>query len=1260
MLGAVACLHSLAIVRVMVPQGGCNVTQYGGCVAPFCRRWGQGWSQMPGNSPVHCEEVDDFAAHLHADLRSADDPRYHVYFGGVGPYVPQYSMSGHLADLSEFLHSSGLHLDVFTHFRSTGGVGNGEYSVTFDADYVSLFYRQDVVGYAPLTLAEMIDLARDVNGTDMNGDGQPDYGFCVDMGSSKLTDGSLLAAVAAPFVQRYGSRHGLYFDRGFESLPDRVGWVEAARLFRELLLTTDFDRFTSGPGQSTVRALFLSGRCAMAMDWGSFSRAAFHPAAPGTKRKPGTDRPYVAGNMRQGLWPGSLVVHDRDAERLVPCSRELCPHAVSHKGGYVNTAPHSPFGGMAAAVNSRLPTEQRAAALSFLSYWNTQSRRDVVDAQSWVDPFRHSHLYPDLWEDAGMPQHLVNAEARDLLRSLEHPNFAGELRIKGAVEYNDVIATALRHYLGYSSVGGDWLPTGTIRTESELAAEIRAGFAAVTENNGGREAQRQCYWLLTNKRGASETESASWWMWVAAALALVVFVTAADSARRTRRSAAVRKQDAAAARCATAVANMELEQEMATLQAVHEPTPMQSALLRIITMLQRYKPYVPAVAMQDSSSEEEEELPRSFSNPLLPVPSVSEGCLTPTRLRSGAKKRVALVLAGLTRDVNSFHDEGVLHMSQRFAACVLDVVASRGGAGTLVSVCGTNSSCDFQLLLAWNAFRRCAQHVYLSTYSAIAAYGQLGCSSSTFGYCHSLVCCSGVAEAWDVGSAAVRAAVVLGRPVACAGALLDLSLQIDASVICDERHYSKVRGEFAGRVVDAVAPLPRALWAGSAPELLVYEITEAGGWKEEALFASAVSAMRAKEYAKACQGWRELLQQVPDMQAARLLGVAGAMADSKQDVAPGFVRAEAKRFESLAGETSAGRHRSSGSGPAASTEASPAVDGVRDTCFLQRQLNEVIDSKVTLPSELPQEFEDASGRAYHRSSTRLGRGAFAEVWLGMASDGSMVAVKSLELGTYGGTSCSMDSAMHISGPGAPLLSFCGSPSTTDTLVLRQNRQVDRMVREVNMMIQLKHDNIVQYLGCATAGVYALIIMEYVPGGSLSGLLRQFGSKLPVQSVKCFIADVLRGLVYIHGNDIVHRDLKPGNVLVAVDGQAKLADFGASASLVQEAVAGRTVSLVAGTMYYMAPEQASGHANAKSDIWALGIMICELLTGAVPWQHAGVSAAFTLTLASDSEMVPPMPSGLPPNAPELISSCCVRNPNLRPEALSLLSHPFMIQ
>jgi serine/threonine protein kinase len=132
--------------------------------------------------------------------------------------------------------------------------------------------------------------------------------------------------------------------------------------------------------------------------------------------------------------------------------------------------------------------------------------------------------------------------------------------------------------------------------------------------------------------------------------------------------------------------------------------------------------------------------------------------------------------------------------------------------------------------------------------------------------------------------------------------------------------------------------------------------------------------------------------------------------------------------------------------------------------------------------------------------------------------------------------------MELSPTGAARGAQCSAMHTSDTVrtsgadhasapvraSARQGR-LEQIVNEVKMMTSMRHDNIVQYLGCAVPApfVHALICMEYISGGSLHALLETFSGELPVSSVQRYVTDIVRGLEFIHASNIIHQDLKLG-------------------------------------------------------------------------------------------------------------------------------------
>ena len=162
--------------------------------------------------------------------------------------------------------------------------------------------------------------------------------------------------------------------------------------------------------------------------------------------------------------------------------------------------------------------------------------------------------------------------------------------------------------------------------------------------------------------------------------------------------------------------------------------------------------------------------------------------------------------------------------------------------------------------------------------------------------------------------------------------------------------------------------------------------------------------------------------------------------------------------------------------------------------------------------------------------------------------------------------------------------------------------VSRFRREALAAARLVHPNIVQVFdfGLDEASGRQYIVMEHVEGQSCAEILRERGT-LPVAEALGIVAQACRGLDYAHRGGVVHRDVKPGNLLRSTDGIVKLADFGIAKALSEESSITQ-VGAVLGTAAYLAPEQAAGvEATPRSDIYALGVVTYQLLSGRLPYE-----------------------------------------------------------
>mmetsp|Transcript_91805 Transcript_91805/g.259919 ORF Transcript_91805/g.259919 Transcript_91805/m.259919 type:complete len:371 (-) Transcript_91805:33-1145(-) len=278
--------------------------------------------------------------------------------------------------------------------------------------------------------------------------------------------------------------------------------------------------------------------------------------------------------------------------------------------------------------------------------------------------------------------------------------------------------------------------------------------------------------------------------------------------------------------------------------------------------------------------------------------------------------------------------------------------------------------------------------------------------------------------------------------------------------------------------------------------------------------------------------------------------------------------------------------------------------------------------------------EDSRLRAWKQGES-LGRGAYGEVYKAMVS-GRFMAVKKIPL----------DMSLNIKAA---------------------EKEISSLLLEINTLKRLKHPRIVRYHGCIKHDKEddpaLLIFLEFMPSGSIKGVLTKFGP-YGVGLVRKYTRQILEGLEFLHGENIVHRDVKGANILIDSQGDAKLADFGACREVeaLQSTITGGLRS-IHGSIYWMAPEVMNFRAGRRSDIWSLGCTVIEMITAEAPWPNLRaekLSVTETLKKIVESEESPPLPDKIHENCRSFLQQTLARDFLKRPYASRLLRHSFIAQ
>jgi serine/threonine-protein kinase len=209
--------------------------------------------------------------------------------------------------------------------------------------------------------------------------------------------------------------------------------------------------------------------------------------------------------------------------------------------------------------------------------------------------------------------------------------------------------------------------------------------------------------------------------------------------------------------------------------------------------------------------------------------------------------------------------------------------------------------------------------------------------------------------------------------------------------------------------------------------------------------------------------------------------------------------------------------------------------------------------------------------------------------------------------------------------------------------------LERFRTEAKSAALVEHEGIANIFDYGEDSGSAYLVMELVPGESLSRLLER-EKKLSEEKVLDIIAQTSRALGAAHARGLVHRDIKPGNLLITPDGKVKITDFGIAR--VGDQVPLTKTGQVMGTVQYLAPEQATGKTSTPAtDLYSLGVVAYEALAGKRPFTGENQMA---IAMAHINEMPPALPETIDPRVQNLVLSCLAKKPTQRPESATSLA------